>query len=512
MSRPHALSLPRHHGLVYVAMAIAVTFPMILSLTMINVALPDIMLALGMDLEQAQLLSSTSLLAATSATLLAPYLWQRLGARNTVRVALGLFAVASILAASAATPEMMIVGRIGQGAAAGIIQPLSFLIVAPAFPLRQRGLAMGLVGIGILLAPALGPIYAGWVTDHLGWRSLFLILVPWCLGCMAAAESLPSQPESAAEPFDFVGFACLTGALAFLLWGLSGSLERRQPPREVLLVTAFMLVAAFAWLQYSRRSGLLDVTLFARVDFLFCTIVLFVLGFGIFGSILLVPLFLQTIAGFTPLAAGQFLLPAGLVMALASPVCGHLCDRINPPFMLATGLALFALSCFLLAGIDVQSDAALLSMQVILGRIGLAILFPAIYALSLNCLPVHKMPQGSGIVNFVRQLGGALGTAVLVVALSHREATWQAAWMQTDVAAFQIAEAQARLAPVLGTTGVDNADLLAQSWILDTVGKAAGAQAYRDLFEFMGFAFTLCLVPTVALAIRFGSRSRSTQD
>lgn len=506
------LSLPAHTGLVYVALAIAVTFPMVLSLTMINVALPDIMLTLGMGLDQAQLLSSTSLLAATSATLLAPYLWRRLGARHTVRLALAMFSAASLVAAFAATPEMMIVGRVLQGAAAGVIQPLSFLIVAPAFPVRQRGLAMGLVGVGILLAPALGPIYAGWVTEHLGWRILFVALVPWCVACMVAVQPLPSQPEPATEAFDFAGFACLTGALALLLWGLSGPPDGQQSSCEGLLAAAVILAGAFAWLQYSRGSGLLDLTLFARMDFVFCTIVLLVLGFGIFGSILLVPLFLQTIAGFTPLAAGQFLLPAGLVMALASPVCGHLCDRVSPTLMLATGLAMFALSCFLLAGIDIQSDATQLSMQVILGRIGLAILFPAIYALSLNGLPVHKMAQGSGIVNFVRQLGGALGTAVLILALSHREATWQAAWVQTDTAAMQIAEAQARLAPIFDAGGAENGELLAQSWILNAMSKSAGAQAFRDLFALMGWAFSICLVPTVAIAIRLAPRSQGTRS
>lgn len=509
-SHPGTADAVRRAG--HVGLAIAVTFPLVVGLTMVNVALPAIMLSMGMRLEQAQLLSSATLLAATVSALGASHAWRRFGPRSTVTGALGLFLAGSVVSAGAFAPEMLILGRIAQGAAAGLMQPLSLLLVAPLFPADRRGTAMGLVGMGMLLAPAIGPVYAGWMVDHLGWRAMFLSLCPWCLACLPFVRRMLAGGGTEAGYFDWPGLLALVAALACALASLALRAQDARMQADLLLGTSLVAGTCFLARQLLHPQALVSPRLFARLDFSAYCLVLLVLGFGIFGSVLLVPLFLQTVAGFTPQAAGAILLPAGIAMALASPLCGHACDRWSPIAMLSIGLATFALSSFLLAG-TAATDSASISSWVTLGRIALAVIFPAIYALSLYALPAAELPQGSSIVNFVRQLGGAFGTALLVVAVGHQEVQWLATFRDAAQADASVLAAQDWLAgnlvamlPANDTTGAGAA-------LLGTdVMAMARAQAFRDLFIATGWIFLACaaLAPVPALWIRTRMRRRIT--
>ncbi|GAB3380969.1 DHA2 family efflux MFS transporter permease subunit [Lysobacter fragariae] len=492
------------HRAGYVCLAIAVTFPLVVGLTMANVALPAIMLSMGMRLEQAQLLSSGTLLAATISALGASHAWKRFGPRITVTSALGIFLLGSVVSASALSPEMLILGRIAQGAAAGFMQPLSLLLVAPLFPPDRRGTAMGLVGMGMLLAPAVGPIYAGWMVDQFGWRAMFLSLCPWCLACLPFARRMLSGAGGRTDDFDWSGLLLLTTSLGCAMASLALHAQDAKTMADLLLGTSLIAGTCFTARQILNPQALISPGLFARIDFSFCCLVLLVLGFGIFGSVLLVPLFLQTVAGFTPAAAGSVLLPAGIAMALASPVCGHACDRWSPIAMLSIGLAFFSLSSFLLAA-TAATDSTSVCLWVMLGRIALAIIFPAIYALSLYGLPAAELPQGSSVVNFIRQLGGAFGTALLVVAIGHQEAQWVVSFQDGALADANVLAAQATLAENVaslvhaGDMGGTTSALLGVE-----VLATARAQAFRDLFLITGWIFAACaaLAPVPALWIR----------
>jgi MFS family permease len=180
----------------------------------------------------------------------------------------------------------------------------------------------------------------------------------------------------------------------------------------------------------------------------------------------------------------MFLLPAGVAMALASPVCGHLSDRLPAPTMLAVGLSIFAASCLLMSNLDPHMDMTLLLGQVVLGRIGLAVIFPPIYALSLYRQPPELLAQASGLVNALRQLGGAIGTALILWALQVRHSTWLAALRVDD--ATVVAPVDAR--------------------IVQSLRAAAHVLAYDDLFRFMGMVFLACVPLALLLHLRRSER------
>lgn len=504
MSPPAAEHITGTQRAGYVCLAIAVTFPLVVGLTMANVALPAIMLSMGMRLEQAQLLSSGTLLAATVSALGASHAWKRFGPRTTVVSALGIFVLGSVISAGALSPEMLILGRIAQGAAAGFMQPLSLLLVAPLFPPDRRGTAMGLVGMGMLLAPAVGPVYAGWMVDHFGWRTMFLSLCPWCLACLPFARRMLRAHGTGGEGFDWAGLLLLTAALACAMASLALHAQDVRLQADLLLGISLIAGTCFLARQVLAPRALISPGLFARIDFSFYCLVLLVLGFGIFGSVLLIPLFLQTVAGFTPAAAGSVLLPAGIVMALASPLCGHACDRWSPIAMLSIGLALFSLSSFLLAS-TATTDSASIASWTTLGRVALAIIFPAIYALSLYGLPATELPQGSSVVNFIRQLGGAFGTALLVVAIGHQETQWIAAFRDGALADTSVLSAQAAMSEHVAAL-IQPSDISGTTTALlgAEVVLTARTQAFRDLFLITAWIFAACaaVAPLPALWIR----------
>lgn len=497
----------------HVALAIGVAFPMVVGLTMANVALPAIMHSTGMRLQQAQLLSSGALLAATVCALVAAHAWKRFGARTTVSAALLVFTLGSVIAAAAPSAEGLILGRVLQGAAAGFVQPLSLLLVAPLFPADRRGMAMGLVGMGMLLAPAVGPVFAGWMVDRWGWRLLLLSLCPCSLLCLPFARRwLAPAADALPAGFDWGGLALVVAALGALMAALATPPHASHARASLLLGTAVIAGTAFIAWQWLHPRALLDPRLFARLGFGYYSVVLLVLGFGIFGSVLLVPLFLQTVAGYSSEAAGLALLPGGVAMALASPVCGYLCDRWSPVALLAIGLALFALSSFLLAGVA-ATDVPALALWVVVGRVALSLVFPAIYALSLYALPADDLPQGSSAVNFIRQLGGAFGTALLVLAIGQQEAGWIAAFGHGALADGSVLAARSALAgeltPLLGH-GSPEAPDVAAALIGRDIAREARTEAFRDLFALTGWLFTACAVLSPVMAAWLRSRASRT--
>jgi EmrB/QacA subfamily drug resistance transporter len=400
------------------------TVSAIMEATVVNVALPEIIRVFHVGHDQVQLLSTGFLAATTASMLLATWAMQRFGVRRTYIGALALLVFFSVLATLVDRFDLLALCRIGQGGIAGLIQPLSMLVIIDVFPVQERGRAMGAYGLGIVLAPAVGPVAGGLLVDHFGWRAVFLVTVPLCLAAMAMAPRfvIAGRPLPGAHkrPFDAIGLMLVVAALCALLGGMAALI--RQPLAGALgTLLGLALAVAFVVWERSTLHPLLDFSIFREPGFGAAVLVALAYGVGIYGSTYLAPIFAQIGAGFSAYEAGLMLLPGGAVLAVVLLRAGRLADRFPSNRVAMAGLAFFSVSAILMGFSSAATGFWLLALWVAIGRVGLGLIIPGLNAGALRLLPHGTEAAGSASINFFRQLGGALGVTLLALFLEGRE-------------------------------------------------------------------------------------------
>lgn len=406
------------------------TTSVILATTIVNVVFPDIMRDFAVDQGRVQWLA-TGFLSAMAATMLTTAWWVRAyGVSRTYCVALGIFVAVTVLGGMSTSIDALIVSRIVQGAVAGVIQPLAMIALFELYPVEERGRAMAAYGLGAVLSPAVGPALGGLLGQIFGWRSVFFVTLPLCLVGLAMAPRHLSRfvHKAGTSPrFDTSGFLLLCAFLLFVLVGLAFAQRHQLTPAGLATAIAGTMACGAAFVAWELRHShpLFDPRVFTSQTFAAASAVSFAYGMGLYGSTFLIPLFVQTVAGFSVLEAGVLLLPGGLVLAVFIPLAGRLTDRHSPHYVVCMGLACFALSFFLLATSSAASGFWGIAAWIALGRFGLAMMIPALNAGALAGLPLSRIAQGAGGVNFIRQLGGAFGTSLLSLLLQWRVAIHQ---------------------------------------------------------------------------------------
>ncbi|WPC06724.1 DHA2 family efflux MFS transporter permease subunit [Pseudomonas benzenivorans] len=398
---------------------------MVLASTTINVALPAIMVDFAIGRPLVQWLSTGFLAAMTAGLLLSAWAQARWGARRTAQIGLALFILTSLLAVVAQAAWQLIALRIVQGLCAGIVQPLAMVLIFRVFAVSGRGMALGIYGLGVMVAPTLGPSIGGYLVDHFGWPAVFWLPLPLCvLALLAGQWLLPSQRERTTPMLDVGAFALMCVALFAALGALAEAQRFAWGAPRVWLPAVIGAVALAGFFARSRRSGtpLLPLDLWRHAGFRSASWVALTLGVGLYGSTYLIPLYLQTIQGYSAGLAGALLLPTGVLMGAASFAGGWLSDRSSAALLLASGLLIFALSAAGLAWLEPGAPFVLLCFWACVGRVGLGLLLPALSTGSLDILSPQELAQGAGAVTFVRQLGGAFGVNLLTFFLEWRHA------------------------------------------------------------------------------------------
>ncbi|MES1926359.1 DHA2 family efflux MFS transporter permease subunit [Salinisphaera sp. T31B1] len=396
------------------------TVAVVLNATVVNVAIPPIMADFGMSQLAAQWLA-TGFMAAMTATMLASArIMERLGQRRTFEISIWLFLVACLIAAASPTSGVMIAARILQGATAGIIQPLALVLIFDVFEDNERGKALGLYGMGVVLAPALGPAVGGVLIDWLSWRAIYLPGIPFGLMALWGARRYLSDDRPArVVPFDWLGLALLCASLALLLIGLSELTEATRVAAG-LMGTGLVVLVAFIARMARAKSPLIDLAVLAYPRFALASVLAMVYGAGLYGSTYLVPLLAQSVQQFSPSLTGLVMMPAGLALMLIFPISGRLADRMPAHRLILLGCAGFALG---IAGVATSGPATgfvVLAGWIAFGRMALGIMMPALNIGGLRSLPDSLTHQGSGMINFTRQLGGAFGVNLFALLLQWR--------------------------------------------------------------------------------------------
>jgi len=493
---------PAYRGLA-TATAMVSAIAVVLSSTIVNVAVPAIMGQFGIDQTRVQWLSTGFLAAMTVSMLMTAWCERAFGQRTTMVGALGLFLAGSILGGIAPDENLLIVARVIQGLAAGVVQPLAMVVMFQIFPPEKRGAAMGLFGIGVVLAPALGPWVGGVLMDSFNWRFLFYLGIPFGVGGMLLAQLfLPGRaPGIGKVPLDWPGVVFLSIALLALLEALSSGQRQGWGSLYILGLMAVFAAAtgAFLWRQARASEPLLDLKIFRSLPFTAAMLVSFVLGAGLFGSTYLLPVFVQQLQNYTPTQAGLLLMPAGFTLVLVFPLAGALSDRAPAGYMIGFGLLVFAWSAWLTSHVSADTSFWALAWWTVLSRIGLGAIFPSLSSASLKVLPPPLLAQASGAMNFIRQLGGAIGTALLTVFLERRTVfhgeVLAATQTPDNPATMTWLGESARVMQELGVPAMDQS--AAAGWLLGQAAYyQASAAAFRDGFLVVAVVFLAALLPT----------------
>ncbi|MDA1100648.1 MAG: DHA2 family efflux MFS transporter permease subunit [Proteobacteria bacterium] len=482
---------------------------MLLNATMINVAIPVIMGAFGVGQDKVHWLATGYIAAMTIAMLLNDWFVRTFGMRATYLGAMSVFTIGAVMGGISANIDMMIVARLLQGTGAGLVQPLSMVLMYQIFPVHQRGKAMGLFGLGVVVAPTLGPTLGGVLLDGFNWHYIFYASVPVAgLGSILAWLFMPWRSGNDAKPrFDWTGLLLLVTFIFSLLVGLSsGQREGWHAPIIAVYFSIFAAsFAAFLWWEWRVPDPILQLRLFLNREFAAAAVVRMALGAGLYGTTYLIPLFVQTVQSYSPTRSGLLMVPAGLTMMLLMPVGGRLADRLPRHWLILGGLCAFAMSSLLMTAAHTDTPFWTFAMWLVVGRIGLAFVIPTINVTALRSLSGPLLSQGSGAVNFMRNLGGALGVNLIAVALEHRTAVFSQAFtsVQTpdNILTQDLIQRLSGLLSQLGWPSEMHA-VAALHFLGGSLYAQASMLAFRDVFLFLALIYFAAMLPALLLRER----------
>ncbi|HEY3266469.1 MAG TPA: DHA2 family efflux MFS transporter permease subunit [Armatimonadota bacterium] len=400
--------------------------------SIVNVALPHIQSSLGVTITEATWISTAYLIALVIIMPLTAWLAGVFGRKRTYMFCLGLFLVASFFCGNAATFSWLVIFRALQGIGAGALQPTEQAILRETFPLEEQGMAMALYGIAVMIGPAIGPSLGGWLTENISWRWIFFINIPIGIAGMLMVWRFVHDPPYLVRKrvrVDYVGIALLAVGLATL----QTVLEQGQTNDwfSSSLIVALSVVAAvcltgFVWWELRTLAPAVDLRLLKIPSFLAGTSIGGVLGLSLFSGMFLLPLFMQTLLGYTALQSGMALIPRTLAMMAMMPVVGVLFNRLGARKMVASGLLVAAYAGWMMSHFTTQTSLAQLIIPQIVQGVGFSLIFVALSTSSLALVPREKMTNATGMYNLVRQLGGSFGVAIFATLLEKRSQTLHA--------------------------------------------------------------------------------------
>ena len=402
----------------------------LLASTSFTVAVPALMAQFHVEQAQVQWTVTGFMAAMTVGMLPTAWLLERFGIRRVFVAAIAVMATAGVAGFFVGHFWLLVGLRVVQGATAGILQPLGTIAIMSLIPMEQRGRATGMLGFGIVLAPALAPSLAGLLLDRFGWHAILLLNLPTCLiAAPLALRYLPGPQPREKRGFDWLGLILLT---LFSLSIVEGVAALQHQGLTAPWTLGFFGVAVGALLGFVvhalwARHPILSLSAFVDRNFTLGTLVTFSYGFGLYASTYLVPVFLQQALHFSAAAAGTALMPSGIALACTIPVAGRLADRLSPVRVTMTGLALFCFSFVYFAAVADHIGYAGIVGATIVGRIGLGLVLPSLSISTLRQLPRERIGHASVMNAYVRQIGGVMGVAVAAVFVAWRQVAHGAA-------------------------------------------------------------------------------------
>ncbi len=422
---PQDDALPREIKIV-IGLLLVATFVVVLNETIMGVALPQLMGDLAVSASTAQWLTTGFLLTMAVVIPTTGLILKRFSTRSVFIAAMSLFSAGTLLAALAPGFPVLLVGRVVQASGTAIMIPLLITTVLTFVPESRRGRTMGLISIVIAVAPAVGPTFSGLILSTLSWRWLFLIVLPIALVALAlGAVFVKNITTPQAVKFDLVSIVLSALAFGGLIYGLSSigeSASGHTPVNPAVpIAVGVVALALFVWRQLLLQrtdSALLDLRPFKQRSFVVGIVVLLVAMGALFGTLILLPIYLQDVQGLTTLQTGLMLLPGGLVMGLTAPFVGRAFDKVGPRPLVIPGTMVVALALAGMTLLDETSGRPLVVAVHVVLSMGLGLVMTPLMTSALGSLDKALYSHGSAVLNTLQQLAGAAGTALFVAIMT----------------------------------------------------------------------------------------------
>lgn len=392
-----------------------------LNQTLLNVALSDLMTTFSVAPTTIQWLATGFMLVNGILVPITAFLMKRFSTRQLFISAMLFLLAGSVVAACAVNFGMLLTGRMIQAVGAGIILPLMMTVIVYLFPEERRGAIMGRVGFAIIFAPAIAPTLSGFIIDYLSWRWLFISLIPFIVIIIGLAyKYLMNVNEGAKSKIELISLLYSTFGFGFLLFGFSSAGSRGWDDAVILTTigAGLIIIFLFCQRQLSSQDPLLNLSVFRYKMYSMTTIVNVAITIIMYADLILLPMYLQDGRGFSALDAGLLLLPGAIINALLSPVTGKLFDKYGAKPLFIFGLLLIAISMWLVIDLSSTTSYVYILVRTIVLRIGLAFITMPLNTAALNAIPRELASHGSAVNNTIRQLAGAIGTAVIVTVYS----------------------------------------------------------------------------------------------
>lgn len=496
--------MPEHRHVNPWIVAIAVmfsTFMEVLDTTVVNVSLEHIAGDLSSTIDEATWALTSYLVANAIILPITGWLATYFGRKRLLMMSIIGFTIASFLCGFAPTLGFLVVCRIIQGAAGGCLQPLSQAILLEAFPPDQRGKAMGFWGLGIVVAPVLGPVLGGWLTDSYSWRWVFYINIPVGIASLIMAQLFvfdPSYLKRAKTKIDYWGI----GFLAIWIGALQIALDKGEQDDwfgsrfiVILLATAVFFLIVFLIREYTADHPVVDLRVFKERSYAAGVVLMTVVGFVLYGSLVLLPIWIQTLLGYPALAAGMALAPRGMGSMLGMPLIGFLLPKTDPRRFLAGGLIIGAATLWQFSLLDLNTGYWNLFWPQFIQGFSLALLFVPLTTITMSPIPREKMGNATSIFNLTRNMGGSIGIAMVQ--------TMQSRYTQTHInyLGSHITPFNPQATQTLNTLSSQMGRPRALASLFGMIQQQAAMLSFIDVFRILALMF-LGMVPLLLIMKR----------
>jgi len=415
--------------------AITVMLPTLIEIvdtSVVNVSLDHIRGSLSAGIDESTWTITSYLVSNAIIIPMTAWLSRLFGRKRYLIFSISVFTFSSFMCGSSWNLQSLVFFRVLQGMGGGALQPLSQAILLETFPPHQHGIAMAVFGVGIMFGPIIGPLLGGWITDNWSWRWIFYINVP--IGIVSILMTLlfivdPPYLERIKMKIDYWGLFLLAIGLGCLQVVLDKGQREDWFSSSFITWLSFISISSlilFVMVEFSTENPIVNLRIFRSLSFSSGNMIMFFVFFSLFGTIVLLPIYLQTLMGYTSFLAGLALGPGGIATMIAMPIAGNLINKINPKAILAVGIAVAAYSVHLMSQFNLFADfSTIFWPRVVLG-VGMGFLFVPLTTMTMSGVRKEGMGNATAIFNLLRNLGGSFGVAFVTTMLARRAQFHQA--------------------------------------------------------------------------------------
>ncbi len=482
------------------------TFMEVLDTTVVNVSLPHIAGSLSASVDESTWALTSYLVANAIVLPLTGWLSNFFGRKRLLMMAITGFTAASFMCGLAPSLPALIVFRIIQGACGGGLQPISQAILLEAFPPKERGKAMGFWGLGIVVAPMLGPVLGGWLTDNYSWRWVFYINIPVGLASIVMTRLFIFDPPYIRRNSSRVDYWGI-GMLALGVGALQIVLDKGQEEdwfssnwiAALALISAVVLIAFVIYELFGTEHPVVDLHVFKARTYATGVFLMTVLGFVLYGSLVLLPILLQTLLGYPALQAGIAMAPRGLGAFIAMPIVGIMVARFDPRRLLTVGMTGAAFTLFQLSWLNLNSGYWDIFWPQFIQGLSMGFLFVPLTTITMDPIPKERMGNATSIFNLMRNIGGSMGIAgVTTTVARHVQGHINDLGAHVNPYSPGARQMMKNLQAALISRGIDPATAAERAFAatFGTVARQAAMLSFVDAFWLLGFTF-LIIVPLI---------------